>query len=253
MRFRAHRLFSLIWHTLLYILEKILGTRFQEWRWAIRHILKGSGWAQSYIRDVHHPHRTYLIKEITSYAPLNTAFEIGCNAGPNLYLLAKKFPDMHFYGIDINTDAIARGKKWLKEQNISSIDLAVGRADNLKKFQDKSIDVVFTDAMLMYVGPDKIKKVLSEMARIARKAIILHEFYDKMIGTNDPFEGRSYDAHWIYNYERCMRTLLPLCHVEISDQPKKIWGDAGWKEYGSLIKITIAPFADSYGILSKKF
>lgn len=234
----AHRFFSLIWHKSLYILEKIMGARFQELRWKIRHRVK-KNWAQSYIQSTKHPHRSILVEKISTYAPLKTVLEIGCNTGPNLYLLAKKFPDTHFYGIDINTDAIAQGKKWLRDEKIDTINLAVGLADNLGKFQDKSIDVVFTDATLMYVCPDKIKKVLCEMVRIARKAIILHEFHDEMLRADNSFNGRSYDAHWIYNYEKCVQTLIPSPHIEVTNQSKKIWGGTGWGEYGALINIKI--------------
>lgn len=214
----------------------MLGTRFQEWRWSVRHILKGQKWAQSYINSLNHPHRVHLIQKIRSHSPLNTALEIGCNAGPNLYLLAKQSPNLKCFGIDINSDAIGQGKKWLTEQHISNINLSVGRADKLSQFQDKSIDIVFTDATLLYIAPDKIKNVLKEMLRVARNAIVLHEFYiSKKEG--EPFIY--FDAHWIYDYEKIMETMIPPIKPSVTKILSSSWEDKAWQKFGAMIDISL--------------
>jgi ubiquinone/menaquinone biosynthesis C-methylase UbiE len=78
-------------------------------------------------------------------------------------LLAAENPAIKLYGIDINRKFIEKGEKTIKEMGINNVFLSCGRAGSLESFWDKFIDVVFTDAVLMYVGPDKIYNVISEM------------------------------------------------------------------------------------------
>ncbi len=178
------------------LLDRTIGTPADEFFWRFRHILIDKEWAKSYItpESLNHPHRKLLINTIARYAPLESALEIGCASGPNLYLLAKKFPNANLRGIDISKQAINIGRKWLFEQNIRNVELIHGKADGLEIFADKSIDIVFTDAALIYIGPEKIKGVVREMTRIAKKAIILIEWCSEK-----PY---SYEAdHWAYNWE----------------------------------------------------
>ena len=82
--------------------------------------------------------------------------EVGCSAGVNIYVISQAFPGVKLYGIDINKRAIEEGKKQFERMGMSNVFLYTGKADKLKRFDDKSKDVVFTDAILMYIGPEKI-------------------------------------------------------------------------------------------------
>ena len=63
-------------------------------------------------KSVAHPHRGFLISRIEKHGPFRNVLEIGCNAGQNLLLLARKFPQTEFYGIDINPRFIEAGKNF---------------------------------------------------------------------------------------------------------------------------------------------
>src|SRR4030042_2921121 len=140
--------------------NKIFGTKVDELFWKFRHIFDRK-WPESYIsqESINHPHRKFLIDKISVYYPFENILEIGCASGPNLYLLAKKFPEIKLYGIDISKKAIEVGKEYFKKENINNIFLSEGKAGELKKFGDKSIDVIFTDATLIYEGPDRINLI----------------------------------------------------------------------------------------------
>lgn len=168
-----YSLLQRVYYSFRRVLElHILGTKLQEWIWsANRGVNEG-------LESISHPHRKLLLDKISSYSPFENILEIGCNAGPNLCLLSKKVPNARIYGIDINSKAIEEGKKHLKEEGMNNVFLSVRRADRLESFGDKSIDVVFTDAVLMYIGPDKIYNVIGEMIRVARKAIIFNEWHN---------------------------------------------------------------------------
>lgn len=212
----------------------ILGTKLQEWIWSAN---RGKDYVNEGRESISHPHRKFLLDKILYYSPFENILEIGCNAGPNLYLFSKQFPHVKLYGIDINGRAIEEGKKHFKEEGISNVSLAVGRADRLASFADKSIDVVFTDAVLMYVGPDKICGVISEMVRIARKAVIFNEWHHNSINTKRYFY---HYGHWVYDYAYLLSSYGSLDSIKTTKIPKEIWGDpGGWEKYGSIIEVEL--------------
>jgi hypothetical protein len=47
----------------------------------------------------------------------------------------------------------------------------------LRDFANASEDVVFMDALLLYIGPDKIQICIGEMRHVAKRSIILLEMY----------------------------------------------------------------------------
>ena len=214
----------------------VLGTRMQEWIWQNRHSYKGDDWAKGYSKSAVHPHRQLLLEKIMAYAPLESVLEIGCNTGPNLYLLAKQLPEANLYGIDINHMAIEVGKEWLEQAGVENIQLSAGKADKLGRFTDKSIDLIFTDATIIYIGPDKIQKVLREMKRIARKAIIFNEWHQE----NRIKECFYYDAHWVYNYRSIFgNCVLSPNSIVVTKIPKDLWGGSGWEEFGAIIEVSL--------------
>lgn len=227
---RGYYIIQRIWHSFRRILETyILGTKLQELIWKTRHIYKGRRWAEEYLQSTGHPHRKQIVEAISSFYPFESVLEIGCNSGPNLILLSNKFPKVKFIGIDINKVAIATGKQYLNDMEINNIQLFEGKADKLNLLQDKSIDVVFTDAVLMFIGKDKIINVLKEMGRITRKGFILNEYHS----TNPP-AGNYEDGRWIYNHIELISQLYPSSQIKIQ---KSAFTGGGWDEYGTLIEV----------------
>ena len=102
-----------IYYTFRQVIEvHIFGTKVQEWIWKTRHLYKGNNWARGYCTTFNHPHRRMLVKNLNKYCLGRRGLEVGCNSGPNLYLLAGKFPATQFYGIDINASAVKEGRDW---------------------------------------------------------------------------------------------------------------------------------------------
>lgn len=222
--------------------NKTLGTSAGELFWKFRHIFGCRDWADKYISkdSISHPHRQFLVDRISSYAPFRSVLEIGCASGPNLYLLSAKFPDAEFFGIDISDKAVETGNKWFNKSGFSNVRLFRAGADDLGRFPDKSIDIVFSDAVLIYVGPERIRKVAAEMARVARKAIVLNERHDG----SKPF---SYKNYWIYDYAGLFRPVAGECRTKITKFPEGVWPVEGWKEYGAVIEIDLRRDKDVSG------
>jgi len=138
-----------------------------------------------------------------------SALDVGFGAGGDLRLLRKRNPDMKLAGIDISQKAVDSLK-------LEGVETILGNADNLP-FEDNSFDVVYTNATLIDIRPDKIEKVRDELLRVAKKAIILVEFHLEDFGKL----GRIALRHWTRNYQE----LFSDQKVEI----KKITNHMSWK------------------------
>jgi SAM-dependent methyltransferase len=228
----------------VHLMELLFGTKAREKEWARRHLHEGNDWGdeggdwvKGYWDSRNHSHRSYLVERISRFSP-SSILEIGCNCGPNLYLLAKKFPDAEIRGIDINPMAIQKGNEWLAREGIPNVKLSVGKADDLREFQDKAFDVVFTDAVLIYIGPDKIRTVIQEMLNTVRRALILVEqHYFESRGEDADGLGVYRSGRWIRDYVGLLKEFVPEEHISISRITRDIWPDEKWKETGAIIEV----------------
>jgi len=230
--------------------------------WATRHLYEKS-WVEDYWKSRDHPHRAFLVEKICKYAPINSILEVGCASGPNLYNIAKKFPNAEIRGIDINPSAVEKGNEWLKQEGISNVKLEVGRAQELNRFANKSFDIVFTDAVLIYISPNEIKKVVKEMLRISRVvilnewhafkkwlAVLLNEYYyfrlifsrQRLKVLNIPFKPKSaslgfFARHWVRDYRMLFEEFVPKERILITKLPKEVWNDKSWQQWGAIIEV----------------
>lgn len=212
--------------------DRIFGTRADELYWKFRHIFD-KNWAESYISSESVECREFIINEISRHLPFDNILEIGCASGPNLYKLAKKYPEIKFYGIDISKKAIKVGKDIFKKENINNVFFNVSKAESLKDFEDKSIDLVFTDAVLIYIGPDKIKSVIKEMIRVAKRKILLFEWHD------DKITDSIYKGHWIHNYRFLINKFIPNEKIKITKLPSSEKCNGNWAEFGNIIEVKL--------------
>ncbi|NQE46622.1 Trans-aconitate 2-methyltransferase [ANME-1 cluster archaeon GoMg2] len=233
-----------------YMRYLLSGTETMENEWATRHLREGErerddwgkggdDWIKGYRDSLEHPHRSFLIENISKFNP-SSILEVGCNCGPNLYLLAKKFPDAKIIGIDINPMAVQKGNEWLTQKGVSSVKLSEGKADELSQFQDKSFDVVFTDAVLIYMGPDKIKEVMKEMVRIARHALILVEWHSFEPDHTDPYGlGVFHSGNWKRDYVALLKHFIPGEEIYVTKITGDIWPDKNWQDVGAVIEVVM--------------
>jgi len=229
----------------------ILGTKMREREWAKRHLAKGNDWNNtqhigkkdewvlSYWDSRNHSHRPLLIEKIAAFYPFSSVLEIGCNCGPNLYLIAKRFPDIEIKGIDVNVRAIEKGNEFFTVEGISNVMLAVGKADELEQFKYKSFDIVFTDAVLIYVGRDKIKAIIQDMLRVSRKALILVEWHSsESTPEGSMFDVVHYPGQWIRDYVSLLKQFVPEQQIHVTKIPEDKWPGV-WKEVGYVIEVIV--------------
>lgn len=183
-------------------------------------------WDKHYTATWNHPHRT-LIMEALRIIPWVSLWEVGCGSGPNLVRIIKEgFQGRQLGGSDINADAIEAAAKTFKGGKFH-----VEPSDDML-LSDQAVDVILSDAHLIYVGPFKIKKVLSEMVRIGRNNIILCEFHEKSWLKRWMFRLKTgYNAH---DYKKLL-TDLGCYDIRIVKIPTEFWPGTPWQEWGHII------------------
>jgi SAM-dependent methyltransferase len=225
--------------------------------WRARHLYDGEDWIEGYWKSYNHPHRSFLVEEMSKFSPINNVLEIGCASGPNLYAIAKRFPEAQLRGIDINPLAVQRGNEWFREECIANVKLEVGEAQELEHFEDREFDIVLTDAVLIYITPDEIEQVIKEMLRISR-ILMLNEWH--VFNKRLAFLWNAYCyfrlgprtvsylfrpkaslglnvGHWARDYVGLFQEFVPKEKVHIIRLPKGLWDDKGWQTWGALIEV----------------
>ena len=187
--------------------------------------------SEAYWESINHPHRQLLVDTIGKFKP-KSILEIGCASGANLYLLAKKYPNAEIWGVDINKEAVDYGQRKFRELGMKNVWLATGKADRLL-FADKSFDVVFTDAMLIYIGRDKISQVIESMLLIAKKGLVLCEWHNE----NLSWLGEYKDGVWQRDYWRVFRRYVNKDSIKITKIPKNVWAE--WDNRGAIIEVEL--------------
>ena len=202
------------------LLTRIFGTRYREKEWKKRNVQDA---LNGYWSTRDSPHRKYLVDIIREYNP-STILEIGSNCGPNLYQLSKIFPNAEIIGTEINPEAVNIGNELFKKEGIKNVTLIISKAEELSQFQNNYFDVVFSWAVLLLIGPDKIEKVMNELIRVTRKTLILLEPHieeDKRNGL-----GILHKKYWMRNYICLVKKIVGNIRdssINISKIPPDIW------------------------------
>ena len=223
---------SCIYWKLIGVIHYLAGTKLYERKWKIKTMAK-----DVVMTDIDHPHRLWLSEQFNSLRPFSSILEIGCGYGLNIEILAKKFTSTSIVGLDINPVAVYEGEARLSQLGLKHAHIILGKADDLSKFSNKSIDVVFTDATLLYIGPDKILQVIAEMRRISRKALLLVEFYCSDCSCKFMKFGFHTRDGWVRDYLKILSHFFNKDSIQITKISTDIWPTGRWSKYGHLIKV----------------
>lgn len=193
--------------------------------WAERKI----DWKASYLDTWDHPHRS-LITMVLKTFPWISLWEVGCGPGANLVKITKEISGRQLGGSDVSADAIA-----LAEQTFKGGKFHVESVEDML-LSDGAVDVVLSDAALIYIGPRKIQKALKEMVRIGRNNIVLCEFHGGTWLERMIFRWKTgYNA---YNYINELKKAG--CYdVQLAKIPKEYWDGTPWTKWGYIISAKI--------------
>ena len=140
-------------------------------KWAKQHEAYGPGWTENYWRTREDPSRVAVVEALTTLPPWTTLVEIGCNAGPQLHLIAKTFLGKQLYGIDVNPVALQAGR-----QNVSSATFTEASLWEWLPLQTgRAWDVLISHYTLAYVAPEDLSAILAQCLRVAKCGLVLAE------------------------------------------------------------------------------
>jgi ubiquinone/menaquinone biosynthesis C-methylase UbiE len=191
-----------------------------------------TNWAEEDIESIrkrwcerNHDRYFFLRDKITRLRP-DSVLEIGSSCGNILVLLSQTMPNAKMTGIDLNPVAVESGNRWLKEEQVYNVTLEAGSAEGLSRFSDKSFDVVFSSAALMYVKPRDIERVMINMVRISKKAVILLEMHSDGI---KKYLGEFYSPNnWKRDYRRILSEMgISNDRILTETVPAKLWLPTG--------------------------
>lgn len=182
-------------------------------------------WKVDYLSTWTHPHRELIVAALKTF-PWFTLWEVGCGPGANLVKINKEIPDRQLGGSDINEDAIK-----LAMETFMNGRFHVESAEDML-LSDKSLDVILSDATLIYIDPSKIDTVINEFTRSARNHIVLCEFHSKNWLKRLLFRFKTgYNA---YNYQKLL-SKHGCYDIQIIKIPKEYWPGTPWEEWGHII------------------
>ena len=175
------------------------------------------GW-EDYLNTADHPHR-HFISHILKQLNWLSLIEIGCGSGPNLANIVKNIPGKQLGGVDINPEAIELCKKTFKGGHFK-----VSSADNMM-MTDKGTDIVLSDMFLIYIGPFKIKKYLTELKRVSRNNVVLVEYHSKSWWKRQWL--RVFSGRHAYDYKKLLQgmgfydiTMVKMPEFEIDNEQR---------------------------------
>lgn len=184
-------------------------------------------WDADYMTGViNHPHRQ-LILDTLAKLQFRSILEVGMGAGANLARIKQQWPAVEVGGCDINRDAVITAGKYLKDAKY--LDVADPRDIFLS---DRSIDVVLSDACLIYFSPKAIRDALREMRRVARSYLVLCEFHHPSLYQRLRLQMTG--GYYAYNYQRLLEEL-DFFNIKINKIPKEVWPGTPWEQFGSII------------------
>jgi ubiquinone/menaquinone biosynthesis C-methylase UbiE len=192
-------------------------------------------WNQSYLVGVdpvsnqpmwNHPHRQLICYALNSFK-WYSLWELGVGAGANLMKIIQTLGQNHqLGGSDINEDAIESAKKTFVGglfHHESSEDILLS---------NKSVDVMLSDAHLIYFGPTKIRKVIKEMTRTARLRLVLCELHEPSLWKRWVYRFKT--GYNVYDYRKLLESE-DCYNVQTYKIPKDFWPGEPWAKYGHII------------------
>lgn len=143
------------------------------------------------------PHRKHLIEILKQFEP-ESVLELGSGWGNNLLLIKKEFPNATVVGTDIDKKRLEYSMQEIRK---SGLDIELIKQDVREMgFLSNSYDVVLSCALLLMLDMDieTIQQIINNMAKTAKKAVVLVEFHDESLGLKT--SGK----------ERVVRNYIPL-------------------------------------------
>lgn len=169
---------------------------------------------------------SYEILEHLKGRKFNSILEIGCGQGQNLEMIRKEFPKVKIAGCDIIDDKLLDSvKKKCKYCDITS----------KIPYQNKSFDIVFTAAVLLFFSDEMAEKIMKDIKKIARKEVFFIEMHSEKEKSTRVIEEDWHRNRVIRDYKKLLKGFHNISFVKIEKWP----GKNNCKDCGYLISAKI--------------
>lgn len=111
----------------------------------------------------------YLFDVLYSQKP-EKVLEVGCGAGKFIFALADRFPETHFTGIDISTQAISKAKAFNQSDKI---EFLIADAGEMNLMPDSFDAIIMLDVLEHVPNP---QKVIQDCSSFLKRGGLLHTF-----------------------------------------------------------------------------
>lgn len=185
-------------------------------------------WQTQYLDTWGHPHRNLIVWMLKSIK-FFSLWEVGCGPGANLKKILTEFKNVQLGGSDVNPEAIK-----LAEQTFKGGVFHIESGEDLL-MSDNSVDVILSDACLIYVSPFKIKKYLKELHRVARTHIVLCELHHPNWFRRTIYWWQR--GYFVHNYKKLLEQT-GFYDIQMIKIPKEFWAGTPWEDYGYIIRAT---------------
>ena len=119
--------------------------------------------------------------EIMSKNEFEYVVDFGCGSGKLIIELAKKFPNIHFIGIDFSNELIAIAKEITNLENLTFYVQDFCTIDNSEWFcalKKKSIFYILSGSLAYYNSKDIFPILLKSIWQISEKSVIYFTFHN---------------------------------------------------------------------------
>jgi S-adenosylmethionine-diacylgycerolhomoserine-N-methlytransferase len=128
------------------------------------------------------PGRNLLLNQI-NIPPTGSVLEVGCGTGRNLLILARRFPNAQFYGIDISSEMLRTAQRKVRRSGLTNIHLAQTDILTFNPHEVFAIDQPFDAAFFSYsicMIPDWRKALKCVMACLSPNGSLhVVDFWDQ--------------------------------------------------------------------------
>lgn len=189
--------------------------------------------------------RGTLLTALRSVSPFENVLEVGSAFGQNLHLAAPLFPKARFLGIDRDGQKIAAAGEFFDRLGISNVALETRDAKKLQEIPDRSFDIVYTFALLLYLRPEELAGVLAEFVRIAGRRLFLLEQQVRLnagkIGPKSAFVPRAdgLQGYWLHDYVGTLAQIVPKQYISTTPVVNATLQGEQWRDLGTLITVDV--------------
>jgi len=192
-------------------------------RWRFRYLRRLPDVDEYYRRADASPQRLFLSRLVAFDVP-RRVLDVGCGFGQDLWLVHRSLSrvgvvDPDLWGVDVNPRVLSAARSALTSRGVSA---SLRRASVFDVVSLGRFDVVFSDAVLMYVPPYRVEEALRYMVAVAPR-VVLCEFQ----GPELFFRGK-----WVHDYVGILRSwdcrVFEFSALEVASfSPDSDWGRFG--------------------------